>query len=141
LLYSAFTYYCGFKVNSGEYKLMGLAPYGRPLYQEAITKHLIDLKADGSFWLNMTYFNYCQGLTMTKRRFHGLFGGPPRRPEGRPATAAHGPGGQHPGRDRGGRAAHRPPGTPPHWPEQSRVAGGVALNCVANSRLLPRRAV
>src|SRR5207302_1289925 len=59
LLYSAFTYYCGFKVNSGEYKLMGLAPYGRPIYAEAINRHLLDLKPDGSFWLNMKYFNYC----------------------------------------------------------------------------------
>jgi carbamoyltransferase len=81
LLYSAFTYYCGFKVNSGEYKLMGLAPYGRPIYQDLITRHLIDLKLDGSFWLDMKYFNYCQGLTMTSRAFHDLFGGPPRRPE------------------------------------------------------------
>ena len=81
LLYSAFTYYCGFKVNSGEYKLMGLAPYGRPVYRDLILEHLIDLKPDGSFRLNMDYFNYCQGLTMTGRRFHGLFGGPPRRPE------------------------------------------------------------
>src|SRR6185503_5613315 len=63
LLYSAFTYYCGFKVNSGEYKLMGLAPYGRPVYLETIQKHLVDLRSDGSFWLNMDYFNYCQGLT------------------------------------------------------------------------------
>src|SRR4030095_5843558 len=75
LLYSAFTYYCGFKVNSGEYKLMGLAPYGRPRYQKEIYAHLIDLKPDGSFWLNMDYFNYCQGLTMTNERFHRLFGG------------------------------------------------------------------
>src|SRR5205807_1511209 len=81
LLYSAFTYYCGFKVNSGEYKLMGLAPYGQPIYKEAILKHLIDLKEDGSFWLNMDYFNYCQGLTMTNGRFENLFGGPPRPPE------------------------------------------------------------
>src|SRR5262249_4809804 len=81
LLYSAFTYYCGFKVNSGEYKLMGLAPYGRPIYQDLITRHLLDLKPDGSFRLNMDYFNYCRGLTMTGRRFHALFGGPPRRPE------------------------------------------------------------
>src|SRR6516225_5525288 len=81
LLYSAFTYYCGFKVNSGEYKLMGLAPYGEPVYRDMILRHLIDLKEDGSFWLDMRYFNYCQGLTMTGRRFHGLFGGPPRRPE------------------------------------------------------------
>src|SRR5438105_13896771 len=70
LLYSAFTYYTGFKVNSGEYKVMGLAPYGEPIYTDAIYKHLIDLKPDGSFWLDMRYFNYCQGLTMTNRRFH-----------------------------------------------------------------------
>ncbi len=81
LLYSAFTYYCGFKVNSGEYKLMGLAPYGRPLYKDLILERLIDLKPDGSLWLDMRYFNYCQGLTMTNRRFHDLFGGPPRSPE------------------------------------------------------------
>ncbi|QEH39234.1 Decarbamoylnovobiocin carbamoyltransferase (plasmid) [Aquisphaera giovannonii] len=81
LLYSAFTYYCGFKVNSGEYKLMGLAPYGRPVYRDVILQRLIDLKDDGSFWLDMDYFQYCQGLTMTGRRFHDLFGGPPRAPE------------------------------------------------------------
>jgi carbamoyltransferase len=81
LLYSAFTYYCGFKVNSGEYKLMGLAPYGQPLYQDSILKHLIHLQPDGSFWMDMEYFNYCQGLTMTNDRFHQLFGGPPRSPE------------------------------------------------------------
>src|SRR5215471_5104555 len=81
LLYSAFTYYCGFKVNSGEYKLMGLAPYGNPVYVDAIYEHLIDLKPDGSFWLDMDYFNYCQGLTMTNRKFDNLFGGPPRNPE------------------------------------------------------------
>src|SRR4029079_8170981 len=72
LLYSAFTYYCGFKVNSGEYKLMGLAPYGKPVYQELILKHLAQLKPDGSLWMNMDYFNYCQGLTMTHQRFHTL---------------------------------------------------------------------
>jgi len=81
LLYSAFTYYCGFKVNSGEYKLMGLAPYGRPVYVDAIYQQLIDLKPDGSFWLDQRFFNYCQGLTMTGPRFHRLFGGPPRAPE------------------------------------------------------------
>ena len=82
LLYSAFTYYCGFKVNSGEYKLMGLAPYGKPIYEDLIMRELVDLKADGSFWLNMKYFNYCQGLTMTNGRFDKLFGGaPPRDPE------------------------------------------------------------
>jgi carbamoyltransferase len=81
LLYSAFTYYTGFKVNSGEYKVMGLAPYGRPNYTKAIYEHLLELKDDGSFWLNQDYFDYCTGLTMTNKRFHGLFGGPPRRPE------------------------------------------------------------
>src|SRR5207302_7493661 len=81
LLYSAFTYYCGFKVNSGEYKLMGLAPYGRPVYKDLILERIIDLKPDGSLWLDMEYFHYCQGLTMTNRRFHRLFGGPPRAPE------------------------------------------------------------
>lgn len=81
LLYSAFTYFCGFKVNSGEYKLMGLAPYGDPRYVDLIKQHLIDIKDDGSFRLDMRYFNYCQGLTMTSDRFHKLFGLPPRRPE------------------------------------------------------------
>lgn len=81
LLYSAFTYYTGFKVNSGEYKVMGLAPYGEPNYVDTIYEHLIDLKEDGSFKLNMKYFNYCVGLTMTNRKFHKLFGGPPRKPE------------------------------------------------------------
>ena len=80
LLYSAFTYYAGFKVNSGEYKLMGLAPYGEPRYAQLIRDHLIDLKPDGSFRLNLDYFNYCTGLTMTNDRFHALFGGEPRDP-------------------------------------------------------------
>jgi carbamoyltransferase len=81
LLYSAFTYHCGFKVNSGEYKLMGLAPYGRPVYKDLILKHLALLKDDGSFWLDMRYFNYCQGLTMTSPAFDRLFGGTARDPE------------------------------------------------------------
>jgi carbamoyltransferase len=81
LLYSAFTYYTGFKVNSGEYKVMGLAPYGEPKYVDLIYKHLIDLKEDGSFKLNMEYFDYAAGLTMTNKKFHKLFGGPPREPE------------------------------------------------------------
>ncbi len=81
LLYTAFTYYTGFRVNSGEYKMMGLAPYGEPRYVQTIYNNLIDLKEDGSLRLNMKYFNYCQGLTMTSHRFHKLFGGPPRRPE------------------------------------------------------------
>jgi len=81
LLYSAFTYYTGFKVNSGEYKVMGLAPYGQPKYKDLIITELMDLKEDGSFKLNMKYFNYCAGLTMTNRKFDKLFGGPPREPK------------------------------------------------------------
>ncbi len=81
LLYSAFTYYTGFKVNSGEYKVMGLAPYGEPNYVDLILDHLLDLKEDGTFRLNMKYFNYAAGLTMTNSKFHKLFGGPPRKPE------------------------------------------------------------
>jgi carbamoyltransferase len=136
LLYSAFTYYCGFAVNSGEYKLMGLAPYGQPIYQETIYKHLLDLKPDGSFRLNMKYFNYCQGLTMTNRQFHDLFGGPPRKPE-TTITQRH--------MDlaasvqkvteeillRMGRDLHQKTGL-----NNLVLAGGVALNCVANGRLL-----
>ena len=81
LLYSAFTYFCGFKVNSGEYKLMGLAPYGEPVFKDLILDRLIDLKEDGSFEVNLEYFNYCQGLTMTNHRFAKIFDGPPRQPE------------------------------------------------------------
>jgi carbamoyltransferase len=81
LLYSAFTYYCGFKVNSGEYKLMGLAPYGRPVYTQIIKEHLIDIREDGSFRMNMSFFNYVSGLTMVNRRFEKLFGFPRRKPE------------------------------------------------------------
>ncbi len=81
LFYSAFTYYTGFKVNSGEYKLMGLAPYGEPKYKDIILSEIIDIKEDGSFRLNMSYFDYCSGLTMTSKKFHKLFGGPPRKPE------------------------------------------------------------
>ncbi|MFK7739459.1 MAG: carbamoyltransferase [Planctomycetota bacterium] len=81
LLYSAFTYYCGFKVNSGEYKLMGLAPYGEPRFADLIRKHLIDLRDDGSYRLDLSYFNYCQGLTMTNDKFAAVFGQPVRGPE------------------------------------------------------------
>lgn len=88
LLYSAFTYYTGFKVNSGEYKLMGLAPYGEPRFEAKIREHLIDIKPDGSFWLNQQYFNYTSGLTMTSERFHQLFGASPRRPD-EPLTQFH----------------------------------------------------
>ena len=136
LLYSAFTYYIGFRVNSGEYKLMGLAPYGRPVYERLIREHLIDLKEDGSFRLDTSYFDHWQSLTMTGPKFHALFGGPPRPPES-PLTQ----------RDmdlaasiqvvtedvmlRCARHVHR----------QTRMknlalAGGVALNCVGNGRIL-----
>ncbi|HWB10161.1 MAG TPA: carbamoyltransferase [Pirellulales bacterium] len=136
LLYSAFTYYCGFKVNSGEYKLMGLAPYGQPVYADQIYEHLLDLKPDGTFWLDMRYFNYCQGLTMTNSRFHELFGGPPRQPEARiePRHADLAASVQavaeeimlRLGRDVYARTGQR----------RLVLAGGVALNCVANGRLL-----
>ena len=136
LLYSAFTYYCGFRVNSGEYKLMGLAPYGEPKYRDLIVDKLMDLKPDGSFRLDMEFFEYCTGLTMTNARFDELFGGPPRQPEStitqremdmaasvqsvteeivlRLANTLHGQCGS----------------------ENLCLAGGVALNCVANGRLL-----
>ncbi|HTY86869.1 MAG TPA: carbamoyltransferase [Candidatus Acidoferrum sp.] len=78
LLYSAFTYYCGFRINSGEYKLMGLAPYGEPRYADAIRRELVEVKPDGSFRLNLDYFNFLRGTTMTNEKFHALFGGPPR---------------------------------------------------------------
>ena len=136
LLYSAFTYYCGFKVNSGEYKLMGLAPYGRPIYQDLILERLMDLKADGSFWLDMGFFNYCQGLTMTNHRFHSLFGGPPRKSES-PLEQRHmdlAASIQNVAEEvvlRIGRHVHARTGL-----KHLVLAGGVALNCVANGRLL-----
>lgn len=136
LLYSAFTSYTGFKVNSGEYKVMGLAPYGRPRYVEAIRTHLVDLKDDGSLGLNLRYFTYCHALRMTGRRFARLFGGPPRAPES-PITQ----------RDmdlarsiqdvteeamlKMARFAHRETRA-----RRLVLAGGGALNCVANGRIL-----
>jgi carbamoyltransferase len=81
LVYSAFTDYCGFRINSGEYKLMGLAPYGEPAFADIIRRELLDIKSDGSFWLNLEYFNFLSGTTMTNERFHKLFGGPPRGPD------------------------------------------------------------
>ncbi len=135
LLYSAFTYYTGFRVNSGEYKLMGLAPYGEPRFEGEILEHLVDLKDDGSFRMDMSYFNYCQGLTMTSGKFERLFGRPARRPES-PLT-------QHE-MDvaasiqkvteeivlRMARHVHRETGM-----RNLVLAGGVALNCVANGRI------
>lgn len=136
LLYSAFTYFTGFKVNSGEYKLMGLAPYGEPRYVDLIRDHLIDLKDDGSFRLNMDYFDYAHGLRMTGRRFAELFGGPRREPES-PLTRRE----MDLARSvqevteeamlRMARQAHRDTGSP-----NLCLAGGVALNCVANGRIL-----
>ena len=136
LLYSAFTYHAGFKVNSGEYKLMGLAPYGQPRYVDAIRRHLIDLKDDGTFRLDMAYFNFATGLTMTNRHFDALVGGPPRAPEG-PLTQRE----MDLARSvqevteeivlRLARTVHRELGV-----DALCMAGGVALNCVANGRLL-----
>jgi len=136
LLYTAFTYYIGFRVNSGEYKVMGLAPYGEPKYVDLIFKELMDLREDGSFRLDMKYFNYCQGLTMTSEAFHQLFGAPPRAPESELTQ-----------RDmdlarsvqdvceevmlRMARHARKQTG------ERNLVmAGGVALNCVGNGKIL-----
>lgn len=136
LLYSAFTYYTGFKVNSGEYKVMGLAPYGRPVFKDLILKELIDLKEDGSFKLNMKYFDYCAGLRMTNRRFHKLFGGPPRKPESRVTQRE-----MDLARSiqevteevmlRVARHVHKTTGQ-----KNLCLAGGVALNCVGNGRIL-----
>ena len=136
LLYSAFTYYTGFKVNSGEYKLMGLAPYGEPKYKSLILDRLLDLKEDGTFKLDMQYFNYCTGLTMTNAKFDELFGGPPRKSESEVSQ-----------REMDIAASiqkvteevvlrlcntlHKETGA-----EYLCLAGGVALNCVANGRIL-----
>ncbi|MEC9008700.1 MAG: carbamoyltransferase [Planctomycetota bacterium] len=136
LLYTAFTYYCGFRINSGEYKLMGLAPYGEPKYADRILEHLVDLRPDGSMRMHLEHFNYCQGLTMTSSKFHALFDGPPRAPES-PLTERH--------MDiaasvqavteeamlRMARHVHETTGL-----RQLCLAGGVALNCVANGRVL-----
>ena len=136
LLYSAFTYYCGFKVNSGEYKLMGLAPYGQPIYADRIREHLMDLKADGSFRLDMQYFNYCQGLTMTSSKFDTMFEGPPRSPESQLGQremdlAASVQEVTEEIMLRCARHVHAETGM-----KNLCLAGGVALNCVGNGRLL-----
>jgi len=136
LLYSAFTLFCGFRVNSGEYKLMGLAPYGTPCFADVILREIVDLRDDGSFWLDQQFFDYCAGLRMTNRRFDRLFGGAPRNPEG-PLTQRE--------MDiaasiqkvleeivlRMARHVHARTRMP-----NLCLAGGVALNCVANGRLL-----
>lgn len=140
LLYSAFTYYTGFRVNSGEYKVMGLAPYGVPRYAELIKKHLIDIKPDGSFWVDQSYFNYATGLTMTSEKFHKLFGSAPRSPDA-PLTQRH-----------MDLAASIQQVTEDVMLAMTRalaksygidnlcLAGGVALNCVANGKILRDKA-
>ena len=136
LLYSAFTYYTGFRVNSGEYKLMGLAPYGEPKYVDLILENLVDLKEDGTFRLNMKYFNYATGLTMTNKKFADLFGSPAREAEGELTQKE-----MDIARSiqwvteevvlRLGRSVHKETGM-----DYLCLAGGVALNCVSNGRLL-----
>lgn len=139
LLYSAFTYYLGFKVNSGEYKVMGLAPYGTPKYYDLIVKHLIDVKEDGSFFMDMRYFNYCQGLTMTSALFDELFGGRPRSPE-LELTQRHmdlAASIQKAANEimlKIARSVRRETGE-----ENLCMAGGVALNCVANGLILKEK--
>ena len=136
LLYSAFTYYLGFKVNSGEYKVMGLAPYGEPKYAQTILDHLVDLKPDGSYRLDQSYFDYCTGLTMTNAKFDTLFGAPPRKPED-PLTqremdlAASVQAVTEEAVLRMTRALREEIGL-----ENLCLAGGVALNCVANGKVL-----
>lgn len=136
LLYSAFTYYCGFRVNSGEYKLMGLAPYGQPRYVDLILERLVDLKADGSIWLDQSYLNYCQGLTMTSAKFDRLFGGPARSPES-PVTeremdlAASIQVVTEEAMVRSARNVRQQTGM-----RHLCLAGGVALNCVGNGRIV-----
>ena len=136
LLYSAFTYYCGFKVNSGEYKLMGLAPYGKPVYTELIYKHLLDLREDGSFWLDMKYFNYCQGLTMTNGRFDALFGGAPRNPESAIEQRHMDLAASIQAVTEDAMLAIARDTFRETKQKYLVMAGGVALNCVANGRLL-----
>lgn len=136
LLYSSFTYFCGFKVNNDEYKLMGLAPYGEPKYAELILEKLVNMKEDGSIQMDMSYFNYCQGLTMTSRKFERLFGGLPRRPEF-PITQREmdmAASIQHVTEEmmlRAVRHVHTETGM-----KHLCLAGGVVLNCVANGRIL-----
>jgi carbamoyltransferase len=139
LLYSALTYYTGFKVNSGEYKVMGLAPYGEPKYRDRILNHLVDLKPDGSFRLDLSYFDYCTGLRMTNDRFHELFDGPPRKPEELLAQrhmdlAASVQAVTEEIVLRLCRSARKETGIP-----NLCLAGGVALNCVANGKVLRER--
>ena len=140
LLYSAFTYYTGFKVNSGEYKLMGLAPYGTPIYQDKIVNNLVDIKEDGTFRLNQTYFNYAIGLTMTNKKFHSLFGQEPRNPKTDQLTQFH--------MDIAASIQKVTEDIMVKLAKSLRkefnipnlcLAGGVALNCVANGKILKEK--
>jgi len=136
LLYSAFTYYAGFRVNSGEYKVMGLAPYGEPKYKGLIYKHLIDVKDDGSFKMNMDYFNYPAGLTMTSSKFHKLFDGPQRKPESKLTQKE-----MDLARSIQEVTEEIVMKMAKHVREETKMkylclAGGVALNCVSNGKLL-----
>ncbi|MDB3975742.1 carbamoyltransferase [Gammaproteobacteria bacterium] len=139
LLYSAFTYYTGFRVNSGEYKLMGLAPYGEPIYVDIIKNNLVDIKADGTFFLNIEYFDFCTGLTMTNKKFHDLFNGEPRDPESEVSQ-----------KDMDLAASIQVVTeeiviklakniAKATGEENLCLAGGVALNCVANGKLLEEK--
>ncbi len=136
LVYSAFTDYCGFRINSGEYKLMGLAPYGEPKFADAIRRELLDIKPDGSFWLNLDYFNFLRGTTMSNKKFHTLFGGPPRGPEEK-ITQRHMDVARSIQRVTEeimlllARHAREATGQ-----KNLSMAGGVALNCVANGIIL-----
>ncbi len=136
LLYSAMTYYTGFRVNSGEYKVMGLAPYGRPTFKTLLLEHVIDVRPDGSFQMDMSYFNYCQGLTMTSPKFHKLFGGPPRAPESEITQremdlAASVQAVVEEVMLKMAHRAHAKTGL-----DNLTMAGGVALNCVGNGHVL-----
>jgi carbamoyltransferase len=136
LLYSAFTYFTGFKVNSGEYKLMGLAPYGVPRFEKTILDHLIDVKPDGSFRLNMDYFDYCTGLRMTNAKFDGLFEGPPRKPEDRLGSREMDLAASiQKVLEKVVLAMTRSLAAESGIPNLC-MAGGVALNCVANGHIL-----
>jgi carbamoyltransferase len=136
LLYSAFTYYTGFRVNSGEYKVMGLAPYGEPRFKQQILDHVMDVREDGSFRMDMSYFNYCQGLTMTSDKFHKLLGGPPRKAETEVTQremdlAASVQAVTEEVMLRTARHVQKETGM-----KNLVLAGGVALNCVGNGRIL-----
>ena len=139
LLYSAFTAYCGFRINSGEYKLMGLAPYGEPRFVQTIYENLIDVKPDGSFWLNMDYFDFLRSFRMTNEKFHWLFGGPPRAPES-PIEQRHMDVARSiqivTGEIMLKLARHTREVT---GQRNLCMAGGVALNCVANGLILRER--